>query len=172
MGGSALNWPENHYAELIRSLLLEGHRVLLTGGPTESELIRRLHAALGDQASGVVQFLGDARQNVDFLGALFSQMSLVVAPSTGPLHLAVALKVPVLTFYPPIRVQSVLRWGPYLPTATGEKQAAILVPEVYCGQDFKCRGTSCNFYPCMKGLTVAQALEEARGLLNRGTAHG
>jgi heptosyltransferase-3 len=81
----------------------------------------------------------------------------VVAPSTGPLHIAVALKKPVVTFYPPIRVQSAIRWGPYI---NDDSQASLLIPEVYCGEDFKCRGNLCNYFPCMKTITVAQAVEQ------------
>ena len=89
---------------------------------------------------------------------------MVVAPSTGPLHLAVAVGASVVTFYPPIRVQSAVRWGPYIPD---ESRASILVPEVYCGEDFRCRGSLCHYYPCMKSLTVAQALEQANIQLSR-----
>ncbi len=70
----------------------------------------------------------------------------------------------MLTFYPPIRVQSALRWGPYL---ADESKASVLVPEIYCGQDFKCLGSLCNYFPCMKGLTVKQALIEAKKQLTR-----
>jgi heptosyltransferase-3 len=95
---------------------------------------------------------------------LYAETSLVVAPSTGPLHLAVAAGKPVVTFYPPIKVQSALRWGPYV---ADESRASVLVPEVYCGEDFTCRGSLCNYYPCMKSLTVAQALEQANFQLSR-----
>lgn len=158
MGGSALNWPEQHYAEFTRSLLKEGKQVLLTGGPGEGALIERIRENLGPHKDKVLSYAGPAVGPVDELGALFGFCNLVVAPSTGPLHLALALGRPVLTFYPPIRVQSVVRWGPYL---NDESRAGILVPEVYCGQEFSCRGNLCNYFPCMKGVTVAQALEQA-----------
>jgi heptosyltransferase-3 len=160
MGGSALNWPESHYCELIRALLKEGRRVLITGGPGEGALLERVRQALGPQISARAVFYGGPVtevRSVDFLAALFERMGAVVAPSTGPLHLAVASGRPVVAFYPPIRVQSALRWGPYL---KDESRASVLVPEVYCGQDFKCRGTLCNYYPCMSSLTVTQALEQ------------
>lgn len=161
MGGSALNWPEAHYIELIRALLREGRKVLLTAGPSEAALAARVQAACPEGLLSYVNTVGD---DVTFLGALYSQAQLVVAPSTGPLHLAVAVDTPVVTFYPPIRVQSALRWGPYLPD---ESRAVVLVPENYCGEDFSCRGSLCHYYPCMRSLTVAQALEEANVQLTR-----
>ena len=158
MGGSALNWPESHYVELIRALLSENRAVLLTAGELEAGLAARIREALGPLQNAVIFYVNTARDPVTFLGALYSQASLVVAPSTGPLHLAGALGVPLVTFYPPIRVQSAVRWGPYL---VDESRASVLVPEVYCGEDFACRGSLCHYYPCMKGLTVAQAVEQA-----------
>ncbi len=163
MGGSALNWPENHYSELARQLLREGKSVLLTGSGKEAELLDRLIRqvyATGWSAGGssaLITYVQAEGEALTFLGALFFYAEVVVAPSTGPLHLAVAVGRPVVTFYPPIRVQSAIRWGPYV---MQESTASILVPEVYCGEDFKCRGVLCNYYPCMKTLTVAQAQEE------------
>jgi ADP-heptose:LPS heptosyltransferase len=165
MGGSALNWPESHYVEFVRALLRENRRVLLTAGPAEAALIERIREALGPLQEKLAAYVNTKGDPVTFLGALYRHASLVVAPSTGPLHLAVALGAPVVTFYPPIRVQSALRWGPYL---KDEARASILVPEVYCGEDFTCRGSLCHYYPCMKSLTVAQALEQANIQLSRG----
>lgn len=167
MGGSALNWPEAHYIDFIRSLIKENRQVLLTGGPTESGLLKRIFEALGPLGQKVIAYglkSPEQPQGVDRFAALLSWTDLVVAPSTGPLHLAVALGKSVLTFYPPIRVQSAIRWGPYL---KDESRASVLIPEVYCGQEFKCIGTLCNYYSCMKSLTVAQALEEAAVQLAR-----
>jgi len=161
MGGSALNWPETHYMDLVRALLRDGRRVLMTGGAGDAEIVSRIMESLGPLKEKLLCYDGTAR-GIDSLAAYLSWADVVVAPSTGPLHLAVALKKPVVTFYPPIRVQSALRWGPYL---REEKNASILVPEVYCGEDFKCRGNLCNYFPCMKSITVAEALEKVNSHL-------
>lgn len=171
MGGSALNWPEEHYTELAATLLQTGHFVLATGGPTEEGILERLkrgalaHVADASLHTRWIEYGGRDAKGIDFLGALMKRVGVVVAPSTGPLHVAVAVGTPVVTFYPPVRVMSALRWGPYLADA---RRASILVPDVYCGQVFKCRGPLCNFYPCMRGLTVEWALAQVREQLTRG----
>jgi ADP-heptose:LPS heptosyltransferase len=157
MGGSALNWPEANYIDLIRTLIQDGRKVLVSAGPLEGAIIERIQLGLGPLKDKAIYFGGADTAGIDRLAGLYSWFSLVIAPSTGPLHLAVALGKPVVTFYPPIRVQSALRWGPYIPDLD---RASILVPEIYCGEDFKCRGSLCNYFPCMKGLTVAQTLEQ------------
>jgi ADP-heptose:LPS heptosyltransferase len=171
MAGSALNWPESHYVELVRSLRKEGHDVLLTGGPAEAALLERILGELAKSGEKVLTYGGGGggtssrgSSPVDHLTALFAETDLVVAPSTGPLHIAVALGKPVVTFYPPIRVQSAIRWGPYI---AEPEDAGILVPEVYCGEDFKCRGSKCNYFPCMKMIGPREAMGEVRRLLGR-----
>ncbi len=164
MGGSALNWPEPHYVDLIKSLKRDGHEVLVTGGPLEGELLERIRVELRKSNVEIMIYGGVGAGQVDHLAALFNEASVVVAPSTGPLHVAVAVGIPVVSFYPPIRVQSAIRWGPYVADLD---RASILVPEVYCGEDFKCRGSVCNYYPCMKSITPRQTLEE----VNKQLAH-
>ena len=168
MGGSALNWPESHYVDLIHSLLREGRRVVVTGGPTEGELLNRVRSALeagqGDQKETALFYGGPDIGGIDFLAGIYSWASVVVAPSTGPMHMAVALGRPVVTFYPPVRVQSAIRWGPYV---RDESRATVMVPEIYCGEDFHCRGTLCNYFPCMRGLLVKEAHEHVNRHLDR-----
>lgn len=164
MGGSALNWPETHYVELIRALSRDGVQVVVTGGALESTILERYRSALGTDAQNVWFYGGKDAGPIDDLAGILSQCDAVVAPSTGPLHLAVALGKPVVTFYPPIRVQSALRWGPYL---ADDRRASVLTPENYCGQDFECKGPVCIYYPCMKTLTVSQAFEQVRKQLGR-----
>ncbi|MGZ3696736.1 MAG: glycosyltransferase family 9 protein [Bdellovibrionota bacterium] len=159
MGGSALNWPDTHYQEFIRALIREGRQVLITAGPTEGLILEKMRTALGPMMGSKVMYYGGKDAGaIDYLAGLISWTSLLVAPSTGPLHIAVALGKPVVSFYPPIRVQSAIRWGPYI---QDEVRASVLSPEVYCGEDFTCRGNLCNYYPCMRGLTVTQAIEQA-----------
>lgn len=168
MGGSALNWPESHYIDLIDSLLGEGHRVLITGGAQEDELIHRVVSNLKtkEHKGALAIYGGREAKSVEYLAALYQHCSIVVAPSTGPLHLAVALGKPTVSFFPPIRVQSALRWGPY---SIDPENASILHPEVYCGEDFKCRGSVCNYFPCMKSILPRQALSEVSRQLGKST---
>jgi heptosyltransferase-3 len=159
MGGSALNWPETHYTDLIRALVRDNRKVLLSSGPLDRAPAEKILEALGPVREKIMIYgLGKGpHPSIEFFAGLLDLSSVVVAPSTGPLHVAVALKKPVVTFYPPIRVQSAIRWGPYI---NDDSQASLLIPEVYCGEDFKCRGNLCNYFPCMKTITVAQTVEQ------------
>ena len=110
MGGSALNWPEHHWAALTRMVAESGFfRVILSGGPGENALLDRISAGFSNILP-VRKFLG---KSLSEMMGILAVSSFVVAPSTGPLHVASALGVPVAGIYSPIREQSPERWGPY-----------------------------------------------------------
>jgi ADP-heptose:LPS heptosyltransferase len=105
--GSAQPWPPERFAGLGRELKRRhGARILVTGGPGDEAVARACAGALG-RGTALCLDLGLE----DFAG-LVAGADLFAAVSTGPLHLAAALSVPVLGLYPPLRAMSPLRWGP------------------------------------------------------------
>lgn len=158
MGGSALNWPEGYYVDLVSRLAGRGIQVVVTGGIHEKALVERVLAAVGQRVpqSKAYSFLGaNSNSGLADMIALLSLSHVVVAPSTGPLHIAAALGKHTVSFYPPIKVQSAIRWGPY---SADDGRHQVLVPDALCSQDFKCAGRKCHFYFCMERLGVEEAI--------------
>jgi heptosyltransferase I len=105
------NWPAERWAPVVDALAAErGFQVILLGGPSETE--RRIaNDILRLSTTCPIDALArDPRQ----LMALVANCSLVVSPDTGPLHVAVALGVPVVGLYG--RTNPVLH-GPRGPSA-------------------------------------------------------
>ncbi len=163
MAGSALNWPERHYITLGRRLL-KRYNILITGGSNESALVDRVaqgitrdHGYLPDRPV-LAKYLGE-RGLTEFI-AMVEAVDGVVAPSTGPMHIAVALGKKVVTLFSPIKVQSAVRWGPYgvnYGTNLGispNDQVSVLVPDVNCAENYKCALSACIYYPCMPRVSV------------------
>ena len=75
-------------------------------GPGEEALLARL------QAHCQAPLFGLSGCSLPQLGALMSRACALVSPSTGPLHLASALDLPTLGFYPPALRFLPQRWGP------------------------------------------------------------
>jgi ADP-heptose:LPS heptosyltransferase len=168
MGGSALNWPRERYVELVRALVARGVPVILTCGQGEGSVAQEIAAASGSGGGdGVacVHVCSAERDGMTLprLAALQSLFSVFVAPSTGPLHLASAVKTRVVSVYPPIRVQHPDRWGPYV----GTEYARVLTPvsREICGERFKCRGAACSQFPCMEKVEASQVLAAIEGWL-------
>jgi heptosyltransferase III len=153
-GGSAREWPRASLAELVRALTERHHfRVVLTG--TASDL--PVHEALGRESGGKTVSLA-GQLSLEELARVLQRAKLLIINSTGPLHLAVALGVPVLSFFPQIPVMGPGRWGPYT------KRSRVLVPDrpLDCRLCRKMGGGSCA---CMDSIRVADALRAAEELL-------
>jgi heptosyltransferase I len=89
------DWTPEGYAALADALDDRGFQVLLLGGPSERE--RRIAAAvLADARSAPRDCLGDSVRRLMWL---VDACDLVVAPDTGPLHIAHALEVPVVGLF-------------------------------------------------------------------------
>ena len=150
MGGSALNASLGFYRELLIKVLARGHKVLLTGsGAKEAENNQSLLQACRDSKVPADQVYDLANQfDLGGLAALYAKAELVLAPSTGPLHLANAVGAKIVGIYSPILVQSKVRWAPFL--AKGH----VFSPEDFlaklrCPAQKKCLGKACSFYFCM-----------------------
>lgn len=107
MGGSALNWPVEHFRQLIEELATE-MPVVVTGTKADRKYLEPLRPLEGnDQVYWFVDDLSTAE-----LLDILSQAKSVVAPSTGVLHLAASLGTAALGIYSPRKVEHPRRWGP------------------------------------------------------------
>jgi len=108
-GGSANNLTVDQYALLASDLRSRnGHAFLCTAGPGEEE-------AASELASRITSASAQLYRSTDGLGAFVRTLAagdLFIGGSTGPLHLAGALDVRTVAFYPRRGTSSPLRWQP------------------------------------------------------------
>ena len=107
-GGSCPGWPAGHFAKLAELLLGEEVGVVVSVGPADERAARAL-----DQAPVPVRRAPRFGGDLPSLASLLQGAALVVASSTGPLHLAAALGVPTLALHAPWPTCGAGRWGPY-----------------------------------------------------------
>jgi heptosyltransferase-1 len=113
-GWGAKRWPAERYGEVARKLAAQGVRSILNYGPGEEELMRAAEAASGRTAFAM-------RCTITELIALTRRARLFIGGDTGPLHLAAALRVPVVAIYGPT---DPARNGPY-----GTRSIVLRSPE-------------------------------------------
>jgi heptosyltransferase-1 len=102
-GWGAKRWPAERYGEVALRLAEQGLRSILNYGPGEEELARLAEAASGGTARAMSCTITE-------LIALTRRARLFIGGDTGPLHLAAALRVPVVAIYGPT---DPARNGPY-----------------------------------------------------------
>ena len=119
-GGSSVDLPKEKMIELTRKLSeLKNVTTIITGSRNEAELCKEFEIN-----KSIVNLAGQL--NISLLKALINKADLLISNSTGPMHIAAALGVYVLGFFPKILSCSQKRWGPY----TNKK--TIFIPTIDC----------------------------------------
>ena len=130
-------WPVSHFAELARRLEHEaGARLVLVGGPEESDVARQIVAAVQDRG---VDLTG--RTTLKQLTAVLSQVNLLVTNDSGPMHLAAAVGTPVAGIFTCTSPERARPYGP---------DHLIIGTSVWCAASYL---KKCSRMECMSELT-------------------
>ncbi|TQM79509.1 ADP-heptose:LPS heptosyltransferase [Saccharothrix saharensis] len=143
-------WSPDRCAQAVTALVEAGHRVLVTGGPNETELTRHVAGAHGVDLGGRTTFAE--------LAGLLARADAVVVGNTGPAHLAAAVGTPVVSLFSP--VVPARRWAPYGPhVVLGDQNAPC--------RDSRARECPVPGHPCLDRVTpdqVVTAVAELAGV--------
>ena len=135
--GHAREWPIRQFVALADRLGEAGYRVVLTGSSKERD---RLGIEWPDaKRSNMVQDLS-GQLDMDSLLTMLAGATVVVAGSTGPLHVAGALGVRTLGLYPARKGMDLDRWMPIGKRACG-LQAESCVDKVCSKEECACMCT-------------------------------
>lgn len=138
-GGSAVDLPLAKFKELAIYLAEKGNNhIILTGSEKELNLCAEL------EIKGKTTNLA-GKLSVSELTALISMSRLFISNSTGPLHIAAAVGIPAVGFFPKILVCSPQRWRPYT-----EKYLVFTPP----GDCNNCSREQCEKTDCMNTIDM------------------
>jgi len=103
-------WPIERFAGVIDALVArhDDLRMVLTGAPGEAEYVRRAYELLSEGARARTLVAAGLWSLDDFIAAL-GRMACYVTNDSGPMHLAAAQGVPLVTLWGPSRPDS---WAP------------------------------------------------------------
>lgn len=149
MAGSALNWPQKKYNQLIERLVMITP-VVITGTSADNPWLIEIAARWRGHPN--VKWLKDQLSFSELIFIL-QNATYVIAPSTGVLHLAAGTGTPVVGIYSPVKAHHPSRWGPRgLGTRT-------VLPNVICPAKITCLKEKCSFHPCMNRIQVDDVLK-------------
>ncbi|MBI2915515.1 MAG: glycosyltransferase family 9 protein, partial [Elusimicrobia bacterium] len=110
--GSAQSWPLDSFLELAKKCAEDSQEVLVTCGEGEEMILNRVR----EMSHPHIHLIPRSLSLREFASVL-AQGKIMISNSTGPLHMAVALGLQTLSFYPQWpAVTSSKRWGPYPPS--------------------------------------------------------
>lgn len=126
MMGSALNWPQTEYIDLIRLLIEKQKQVIITGTAADESYLDQIKQAYTNHPQ--VLWL-QSQLTLPQLVQILAFAEYVVAPSTGVAHLTAAVGTLIKGIYSPVQVHHPRRWAP-----RGPNVEIFMLPEAKAGE--------------------------------------
>ncbi len=169
MTGHTLNWSSRNYGRLIIKLEAKfpnRFNYLISHTASDAPYLVGIKDILSLSENSFLKdrvYFYDGK-NFGIRGFISNvkKAALLVAPSTGTIHMASAVATPVIGIYSPIKLQSSLRWGPLTQKNATSK---VVVPDVICGENKTCALRECPYYECMGNIEVDEIVKHATHLL-------
>ena len=131
-----------HAGALVGALRDAGHRVVVTGGPGERDLVRRALDSVPGGPREVLDLAG--RTDLPELAAVLDRAAAVVVGNTGPAHLAAAVGTGVVSLFSP--VVPAARWAPW------GVRTVVLGDQHEACRDTRARECPVPGHPCLAGI--------------------
>ena len=176
-------WPTRHFQHVVEGLLADGTQVVLTGGPSPSDLAQvEPLRALGREPDLID---GAGRLNLRQVRALLAHADAYLGPDTSVTHLAAAVDLPIVTVFGPTPPQSFGPWPrdhapvqPWQARAQRQQVGKVIVLQgpdrtdrpgcVPCGR-MGCEHHHASASACLDGLAPERVLDELRQVLRDRT---
>lgn len=150
-------WIDDYFAQTADYYIEKGYKIAFFGGPMDTEIVDKTRSLMKlDSAEKVKVFTG--KVSLGELAALLKRCVLFITTDSGPMHVGVAMHVPIVTMF---GASPVPGFYPY-----DEKDVLIKTPE-------KCHPCGIHMCPrkgpenlaCMKNIPVTEVTRYADELL-------
>jgi len=148
--GPSKRWHAENYAKL--AILLQDRKkaeILITGSKDEAELVESIASFMTKKPLNLA-----GQTSLRELAGLISNADLFITNDSGPMHIANALKIPVIAIF-----------GPTNPNSTGpfQQPAAVIKKDVPC---WPCSYRECPFdHRCMISIDPEEVFEACQKFL-------
>jgi heptosyltransferase-2 len=152
--GSAVvtkRWAPERFAKVADILANKGYKPVFFGGPMDTEMVQEAVAFMETKP-----IIATGAFSIGALAAAMRRCSLIITNDSGPMHVAISQKVPIVAMYGP---SSPKLYGPYTQDAT---IVTAIPPCMGCATGMKHK---CDDMRCMTNLTVEQVTEAAEKML-------
>ena len=153
--GSAVvtkRWAPERFAQVADHFVEKGYKPVFFGGTMDEEMVQE---AISFMKTTPVVATGSF--TIGTLAAAMRRCSLIITNDSGPMHVAISQKVPIVAMYGP---SSPKLYGPYTKDAT---IVTAQPPCLGCASGMKHK---CDDMQCMTRLYVEQVIEAAEKMLD------
>jgi len=150
----ANRWGTKRFAELAQSLRASGMVPILTGALSDGGGAEEIQSLCREPVPSLV-----GRCSLSQLAAVMEKVDVLVTGDTGPMHIAVAVGLPVVALFGPANP---VRTGPYSPDAVVLQKPRDCQP---------CYARFCKLgldpAPCLLDIEVGEVLEHVQRVLGK-----
>ena len=147
-------WCDEYFAIVADKLLENGYGVAFFGGPMDEILVKKTIEQMKHKNHEKLKIF-TGKLSLQELGAMLKRCAVFLTNDSGPMHIAVALDVPVVTMF---GASPVPGFYPY-----NDKSVLIKTP-VKC---HPCGIHQCDTLECMKTIGVDVVLEQVLKMLDK-----
>ena len=151
-------WPVERFVALGKKVEALGYRIIVVGSPHDDDLLKVLES----QLAGPVLMNG----SLERLGALLSMVDCFVTNDSGPMHLAAAVGVPVISLFAPTDDLETGILGRASKSLTIRKSVTCFPSMTFPITQHQCFNKKCSDPICMRQISVEEVYEKVLGVLN------
>jgi heptosyltransferase-3 len=151
--GSAREWGEENFISLINMLDENHYNIFISGTVKERESLQLLFDGVAKKVTDIT-----GKMNLSQFISFINHCEGLVANSTGPLHIAAALKKETFGIYPPMHPIHPGRWAPL------GKNAQVFVVNKNCN-DCENNPTKCHCIKEVRATWIKDALDKVSSTL-------
>ncbi|MEW6620868.1 MAG: glycosyltransferase family 9 protein [bacterium] len=151
-------WSVEKFAGLISELLKKRTKIILTGASNDIERGNRILSLVNSRSKDIISIIG--KTTLYQLTSIIAKSDLFIGHDSGPMHLACAVKTPLIALFGPGVVEL---WRPYL------KESIVIQSNVQCrGCNKIGHFYNCKENVCMSQISVEQVLNAVETIMKKG----
>jgi ADP-heptose:LPS heptosyltransferase len=149
-----LRWNEGKFSHIAWRLMREKKaKIIIIGTPQERKLVEKVCSGIPEKPFYYLDL------TLSQLISLLSKGKLFIGNSTGPMHIAAALGIPVVAIFGPQHPKdSYLRWGPW------SQKSIVVSRETGCSN---CLPSECRGFKCLQSVSEDDVWVGIETVLNK-----
>ena len=152
-------WPDSYFAKCADKLLEKGSKIAFFGGPTDLDLVQKCISQMQHKDSEALHIF-TGKVSLAVLAGLLRKCCLFLTTDSGPMHIGVAMNLPVITMF---GASPVSGFYPYDGRSVLLKSPEKCHP---CGIH-QCPRAGTEKLACMNNIPVAAVMHFAEELLDK-----